>query len=95
MILNLLQFFAQESCGWCTPCRDGLPWAVEILTRIEDGQGTQDDIDALQKLCGFMWIGKTFCALAPGAVEPLRSGMQYFADDFQQHIDHKGCRHRH
>jgi NADH-quinone oxidoreductase subunit F len=94
MILNLLQFFAQESCGWCTPCRDGLPWAVEILTRIENGQGTQDDIDTLQKLCGFMWIGKTFCALAPGAVEPLRSGMRYFADDFQQHIDHKGCRHR-
>lgn len=94
MILNLLQFFAQESCGWCTPCRDGLPWAVEILTRIENGQGCQDDIDSLQKLCGFMWIGKTFCALAPGAVEPLRSGMAFFADDFQQHIDHKGCRHR-
>lgn len=95
MILNLLKFFAQESCGWCTPCRDGLPWAVEILTRIEMGQGSQDDIDTLQKLCGFMWIGKTFCALAPGAVEPLRSGMKYFADDFQQHIDHKGCPHQH
>lgn len=95
MILNLLQFFAQESCGWCTPCRDGLPWAVEILSRIESGQGAQDDLDALQQLCGFMWIGKTFCALAPGAVEPLRSGMKYFADDFQQHIDHKGCPHRH
>jgi len=94
MILNLLKFFAQESCGWCTPCRDGLPWAVEILSRIEAGQGTQDDLDVLQQLCGFMWIGKTFCALAPGAVEPLRSGMKYFADDFQQHIDHKGCRHR-
>lgn len=95
MILNLLRFFAQESCGWCTPCRDGLPWAVEILTRIEHGQGAQDDLDTLQKLCGFMWIGKTFCALAPGAVEPLRSGMKYFADDFQQHIDHKGCPHQH
>ena len=95
MILNLLRFFAQESCGWCTPCRDGLPWAVEILARIENGQGTQDDIDALQQLCGFMWLGKTFCALAPGAVEPLRSGMKYFADDFQQHIEHKGCPHRH
>lgn len=95
MILNLLKFFAQESCGWCTPCRDGLPWAVEILTRIEMGQGSQDDLDTLQKLCGFMWIGKTFCALAPGAVEPLRSGMKYFADDFQQHIDHKGCPHQH
>ena len=95
MILNLLKFFAQESCGWCTPCRDGLPWAVEILTRIEAGNGTQDDMDALQQLCGFMWIGKTFCALAPGAVEPLRSGMKYFADDFQQHIDHKGCPYGH
>ena len=95
MILNLLKFFAQESCGWCTPCRDGLPWAVEILSRIEAGQGAQDDLDALQQLCGFMWIGKTFCALAPGAVEPLRSGMKYFADDFQQHIDHKGCPHGH
>jgi NADH-quinone oxidoreductase subunit F len=95
MVLNLLQFFAQESCGWCTPCRDGLPWAVEILTRIENGQGSQDDLDALGQLCGFMWIGKTFCALAPGAVEPLRSGMKYFADDFQQHIDHKGCPNRH
>ncbi|WP_416306922.1 NADH-quinone oxidoreductase subunit NuoF [Neptunicella sp. SCSIO 80796] len=95
MILNLLQFFAQESCGWCTPCRDGLPWAVEILSRIEAGQGCQNDIDELQKLCGFMWIGKTFCALAPGAVEPLRSGMKYFADEFQQHIDHKECPYRH
>ncbi|WP_438865371.1 NADH-quinone oxidoreductase subunit NuoF [Neptunicella sp.] len=95
MILNLMQFFAQESCGWCTPCRDGLPWAVEILSRIESGQGSQDDIDELQKLCGFMWIGKTFCALAPGAVEPLRSGMKYFADEFQQHIDHKGCPYGH
>ncbi|MFT6343216.1 MAG: NADH-quinone oxidoreductase subunit F [Paraglaciecola sp.] len=95
MILNLLKFFAQESCGWCTPCRDGLPWAVEILSRIEAGHGAQDDLDTLQQLCGFMWIGKTFCALAPGAVEPLRSGMKYFADDFQQHIDHKGCPHGH
>jgi NADH-quinone oxidoreductase subunit F len=95
MILNLLKFFAQESCGWCTPCRDGLPWAVEILRRIEAGHGAQDDLDTLQQLCGFMWIGKTFCALAPGAVEPLRSGMKYFADDFQQHIDHKGCPHGH
>ena len=95
MILNLLQFFAQESCGWCTPCRDGLPWAVEILSRIESGQGTQDDLDQLEKLCSFMWIGKTFCALAPGAVEPLRSGLKYFADDFQKHIDNKGCPFRH
>jgi len=90
MVLNLLQFFAQESCGWCTPCRDGTPWAVEILTRIENGQGSIDDIDALLNLCDFMWIGKTHCALAPGAVEPLKSALKYFNDDFMQHIE-QGC----
>ncbi|NQY62702.1 MAG: NADH-quinone oxidoreductase subunit NuoF [Alteromonadaceae bacterium] len=90
MVLNLIRFFAQESCGWCTPCRDGTPWAVEILTRIENGQGKQNDLDELANLCDFMWLGKTHCALAPGAVEPLKSALRYFQDDFQQHID-KGC----
>lgn len=90
MVLNLLQFFAQESCGYCTPCRDGTPWVVEILTRIERGKGTLADLDSLHKLCDFMWIGKTHCALAPGAVEPLRSALKYFHDDFQQHIE-RGC----
>jgi NADH-quinone oxidoreductase subunit F len=90
MVLNLIQFFAQESCGWCTPCRDGTPWAVEILTRIEQGKGSIDDIDSLLKLCDFMWIGKTHCALAPGAVEPLKSALTYFNDEFMQHIE-QGC----
>ena len=92
MVLNLMKFFAQESCGWCTPCRDGTPWAVEILSRIENGQGKIADLDALAQLCDFMWIGKTHCALAPGAVEPLRSALKYFHDDFLQHIEH-GCCH--
>jgi len=90
MVLNLLQFFAQESCGWCTPCRDGTPWAVTLLTRIEQGQGTTDDIQQLQQLCDFMWLGKTHCALAPGAVEPLKSAMRYFKADFEQHLT-LGC----
>ncbi|WDE13366.1 NADH-quinone oxidoreductase subunit NuoF [Thalassomonas haliotis] len=90
MVLNLLQFFAQESCGWCTPCRDGTPWAVEVLSRIEQGQGNSEDLDTLAKLCDFMWLGKTHCALAPGAVEPLKSALKYFHDDFEQHID-QGC----
>jgi NADH-quinone oxidoreductase subunit F len=92
MVLNLMRFFAQESCGWCTPCRDGTPWAVEVLTRIENGHGKIEDLDTLNKLCDFMWIGKTHCALAPGAVEPLRSALKYFHDDFQQHIE-QGCCH--
>ncbi len=91
MVLNLLRFFAQESCGWCTPCRDGTPWAVDLLTRIEQGQGSLEDLDSLHQLCDFMWLGKTHCALAPGAVEPLKSALRYFHDDFEQHIDHKSC----
>ncbi|MBL4822248.1 MAG: NADH-quinone oxidoreductase subunit NuoF [Colwellia sp.] len=90
MVLNLLRFFAQESCGWCTPCRDGTPWAVEILTRIEQGNGSLADMEQLADLCDFMWLGKTHCALAPGAVEPLKSAMRYFKGDFEQHIE-QGC----
>ena len=91
MVLNILRFFAQESCGWCTPCRDGTPWAVEVLTRIENGKGSVDDLDTLANLCDFMWLGKTHCALAPGAVEPLKSALRYFHDEFEQHIDHGCC----
>ena len=90
MVLNLLRFFAQESCGWCSPCRDGLPWTVELLARIEQGKGSMDDLDKLNELTGFMGIGKTFCALAPGAMEPLQSALKHFQMDFLQHID-KGC----
>jgi len=91
MVLNLLKFFAQESCGWCTPCRDGTPWVVEVLTRIENGQGKLADLDTLDELCDFMWLGKTHCALAPGAVEPLKSALRYFHDDFEQHIINGCC----
>lgn len=94
MVLNLLQFFAQESCGWCTPCRDGTPWAVELLSRIEQGKGSLSDIDSLLNLCDFMWLGKTHCALAPGAVEPLKSALRYFNDDFVQHIERGCCPYR-
>ena len=94
MVLNLLMFFAQESCGWCTPCRDGTPWAVQLLQKIESGDGCSTDIDQLLQLCDFMWIGKTHCALAPGAVEPLRSALNYFMDDFQAHLDKKCCPYR-
>jgi len=95
MVLNLLRFFAQESCGWCSPCRDGLPWAVEIVARIERGRGTLADIDKLMELTGFMGIGKTFCALAPGAMEPLQSALKHFHDDFLHHIDKGCCPYRH
>ncbi len=91
LLVNLEQFFAQESCGWCTPCRDGLPWVARLLHAIEDGQGQLRDLDQLQRHTRLLGPGHTFCALAPGAMEPLHSGLKYFRDDFERHIREKRC----
>lgn len=91
MVLNLERFFAQESCGWCTPCRDGLPWVRQLLEAIENGEGQIQDMDTLLEQTRFMAPGNTFCALAPGAVEPLQSALKYFRDDFEQHIHDGKC----
>ena len=91
MLHNLEHFFAQESCGWCTPCRDGLPWVERMLAAIETGQGQAQDLDILAMHTGFLGPGKTFCALAPGAMEPLQSGLKYFRADFERHIDERRC----
>lgn len=65
------------------PCRDGLPWSVKILRALERKQGTQQDIDTLLGLVNFLGPGKTFCAHAPGAVEPLGSAIKYFRSEFE------------
>ncbi len=91
LLVNLERFFAQESCGWCTPCRDGLPWVARLLHAIEEGQGQLRDLDQLQKHTRLLGPGHTFCALAPGAMEPLQSGLKYFRDDFERHIREKRC----
>ncbi len=88
---NLQHFFAQESCGFCTPCREGLPWVEKILMSIEDGHGREEDIKLLHMHTHFLGPGKTFCALAPGAMEPLQSALKYFKDDFDLHIQQKKC----
>ncbi len=91
MVQNLEEFFAHESCGWCTPCRDGLPWTAKLLRAIEQGQGTPKDLEILAHHTKFLWLGYTFCALAPGAMEPLASALKYFKDDFETHIREKRC----
>jgi NADH-quinone oxidoreductase subunit F len=91
MVHNLTRFFAQESCGWCTPCRDGLPWLARILEALEQGRGEPGDLEIMERHCTLLGPGHTFCALAPGAVEPLQSALHYFREDFQRHIDHKRC----
>jgi NADH-quinone oxidoreductase subunit F len=88
---NLQHFFAQESCGWCTPCREGLPWIEKILLSLENGDGTDEDIELLEMHAQMLGPGNTFCALAPGAMEPLQSAIKYFRDDFREHIHRKGC----
>jgi NADH-quinone oxidoreductase subunit F len=91
MVLNLERFFAQESCGWCTPCRDGLPWTARILDAIEAGKGQFEDLEVLRLHTQFLGPGNTFCALAPGAMEPLQSALRYFQDDFERHIREQRC----
>jgi NADH-quinone oxidoreductase subunit F len=88
---NLEHFFAQESCGWCTPCREGLPWTEKILLSIENGEGRPEDLELLKMHTKFLGPGNTFCALAPGAMEPLQSGLKYFSEDFERHINEKRC----
>lgn len=83
LLRNMEEFFARESCGWCTPCRDGLPWSVKTLRALERGQGSQEDIEILLGLVNFLGPGKTFCAHAPGAVEPLGSAIKYFREEFE------------
>jgi NADH-quinone oxidoreductase subunit F len=96
MVRNLEMFFARESCGFCTPCREGLPWVYNILDDIENGRGKPEDIATLTKQCGFIGtIGNTHCAHAPGAIEPLSSAMKFFADEFTQHIEQGRCPYVH
>ena len=91
MVWNLEHFFAQESCGWCTPCWSGLAWTEKILLAMENGTACPQDLDTLRFQTKFLGIGNTFCAFAPGAVEPLQSALKYFAADFERHIEEKRC----
>ncbi|MFM5143820.1 NADH-quinone oxidoreductase subunit NuoF [Aeromonas veronii] len=90
LLRNMEEFFARESCGWCTPCRDGLPWSVKLLRALERGKGQSGDLATLEQLCGFLGPGKTFCAHAPGAVEPLASAIKYFRSEFEAGIKGSG-----
>ena len=91
-VKNLIDFFARESCGFCTPCRDGLPWSGQVLDDIENGRGQAEDIATLEQQVDYIGApGNTHCALAPGAMEPLQSALKYFRDDFDSHIAKGAC----
>jgi len=87
---NIMRFFAHESCGQCTPCREGTAWVYQILTRILEGQGTQEDISNLAELADNM-SGTSICALSDGAAMSFRSFIKKFTSEFEYHILHKQC----
>ena len=92
MSKNLQHFFAQESCGFCTPCREGLPWVENLLDDIEMGRGQPGDLELLEKNAAFIGApGNTFCLHATGAIEPLASALKYFRPEFEAHIEQGGC----
>ena len=88
--LRFTQFYAHESCGKCTPCREGTWWLTKILHRMENGAGRLDDIGVLQDI-GDNMLFKNFCALGDGAVSPIHSSIKYFRDEYVEHVKRGGC----
>lgn len=89
-LLRLSYFYMHESCGQCTPCREGTGWLYRIIHRIEHGQGRQEDLDQLNRVADNIQ-GRTICALGDAAAMPVRAMIKHFRDEFQHHIDHKRC----
>jgi NADH-quinone oxidoreductase subunit F len=87
---RIIEFFHHESCGKCTPCREGLDWVVKVLHRIEAGQGDPGDLDQLEALCKGIF-GNTFCALGDGAAMGLRAALKHFEHEFVAHIEERRC----
>ena len=91
VIARHMAFYARESCGWCTPCRDGLPWAARILADIEAGRGRMQDLDVLRMTVEVGGPrGRAFCDLMGGAMSPLGTGLDRFGDLFEAHV-REGC----
>ncbi|MDB5813410.1 MAG: NADH-quinone oxidoreductase subunit [Rhodocyclales bacterium] len=87
---RLAYFYFEESCGQCTPCREGTGWLYRIINRIEHGQGRQEDLDVLDNVAENI-MGRTICALGDAAAMPVRSFIKHFRAEFQYHVDNKCC----
>ncbi len=89
-VLRWTEFYKHESCGKCTPCREGTWWLVQTLAKLENGQGQERDLDMLVDLCDNI-LGRAFCALGDGATSPITSSIQYFRDEYVAHLTEGGC----
>ncbi len=88
--LHFTEFYAHESCGKCTPCREGTYWLVQILERLEHGTGTAEDLNTLLDTCDNIF-GRAFCALGDGATSPIVSSIEHFRDEYVAHYEGHGC----
>ncbi len=89
-VLRWTEFYKHESCGKCTPCREGTWWLAQTLAALERGQGSESDLDLLLDQCDNI-LGRSFCALGDGATSPISSSIQYFRDEYLAHLTHGGC----
>jgi NADH-quinone oxidoreductase subunit F len=89
-VLRWTEFYQHESCGKCTPCREGTFWMVRVLQRLEHGQGSEEDLDKLLDICDNMF-GRVFCPLGDGAISPVTSSIEYFRDEYLEHQKTGGC----
>ncbi len=87
---RLSYFYFEESCGQCTPCREGTGWLYRIVRRIENGEGRPEDLDLLLDLCGNI-AGRTICALGDAAAWPVQGFLKHYRTEFEYHIEHKRC----
>jgi NADH-quinone oxidoreductase subunit F len=88
---RLMDFFAHESCGQCTPCRVGTRRLRDILTRIVEGKGKAGDVELMETICAGI-VGHTLCPMGDAAVNPVLSSLKHFRDEYENHIQHKGCK---
>jgi NADH-quinone oxidoreductase subunit F len=88
---NLSKFFSHESCGQCTPCREGTPWLYRVVSRIEAGEGRMEDIELLERISNQMANGMTICVFADAAIAPVLSSIGKFREEYRHHVTERRC----
>ena len=91
MLARLSRFYQEESCGQCTPCREGTGWLARLVTRIEEGKGQLGDVDNLQRAAKNI-EGRTICAFGEAAAWPVGGFLKHFREEFEYHIKYKKCK---
>ena len=89
-VLRWMEFYEHESCGKCTPCREGTYWTVQVLDSLQNGHGSEADLEKLLDICDNI-LGRSFCAFGDGAISPIVSSIKYFRDEYVEHVTRGSC----